>query len=120
MASLYFVSDRSGWWNLYRWRGGSVESLYPRAAEFGRPQWVFGMSTYAVESANRLICTYCERGTWQLAAIDTRTNQLTDIETCGWRIANRPHDPGRYHVLVILGEVGRMFRCATCSSCWFT
>ena len=22
--------------------------------------------------------------------------------------------------LVILGEVGRMFRCATCSSCWFT
>ena len=25
--------------------------------------------------------TYCERGTWQLAAIDTRTNQLTDIET---------------------------------------
>ena len=80
-GSLYFVSDRSGWWNLYRWRGGSVESLHPRAAEFGRPQWVFGMSTYAVESANRLICTYCERGTWQLAAIDTRTNQLTDIET---------------------------------------
>ena len=67
--------------NLYRWRGGDVESLCPREAEFGRPQWVFGMSTYAVESENRLICTYCERGTWHLAAIDTRTNQLTDIET---------------------------------------
>ena len=80
-GSLYFVSDRSGWWNLYRWRGGHVESLCPREAEFGRPQWVFGMSTYAVESENRLICTYCERGTWHLAAIDTRTNQLTDIET---------------------------------------
>ena len=80
-GSLYFVSDRSGWWNLYHWRGGHVESLCPREAEFGRPQWVFGMSTYAVESENRLICTYCERGTWHLAAIDTRTNQLTDIET---------------------------------------
>ena len=80
-GSLYFVSDRSGWWNLYRWRGGHVESLCPREAEFGRPQWAFGMSTYAVESENRLICTYCERGTWHLAAIDTRTNQLTDIET---------------------------------------
>ena len=80
-GSLYFVSDRSGWWNLYRWRGGHVESLCPREAEFGRPQWVFGMSTYAVESENRLICTYCERGTWHLATIDTRTNQLTDIET---------------------------------------
>ena len=32
-------------------------------------------------TSNRLICTYCERGTWHLAAIDTRTNQLTDIET---------------------------------------
>ena len=21
------------------------------------------------------------------------------ITACGWRIANRPHDPGRYHVL---------------------
>ena len=80
-GSLYFVSDRSGWWNLYRWRGGSVESLCSREAEFGRPQWVFGLSTYAVESENRLICTHCEWGTWHLAAIDTRTNQLIDIET---------------------------------------
>ena len=63
---LYFVSDRSGWWNLYRLAiggpegapgapgdgqgaqgpPGEPEALAPRAAEFGQPQWVFGAATY--------------------------------------------------------------------------
>jgi len=53
---LHFVSDRTGWWNLYRRREGRIEPLCPMAAEFGRPQWVFGMSTYAFTSASRIIC----------------------------------------------------------------
>jgi hypothetical protein len=44
---LHFISDRSGWWNLYRWRDGQIEALCPMEAEFGRPQWALGMSTYA-------------------------------------------------------------------------
>ena len=38
---LHFVSDRTGWWNLYRLKEGRVEALCPREAEFGLPQWVF-------------------------------------------------------------------------------
>ena len=50
-GDLYFVSDRvSGWWNLYRERDGAIEPLVEMDAEFGRPQWQFGMSTYAFES----------------------------------------------------------------------
>src|SRR3954453_20943102 len=41
---LYFVSDRTGWWNLYRLANDGVEALHPIAAEFAMPQWVFGMS----------------------------------------------------------------------------
>ena len=41
-GELYFVSDRSGWWNLYRWRSGRIEPLVEMEAEFGLPQWVFG------------------------------------------------------------------------------
>ena len=93
---LYFVSDRTGWWNLYRWlpstppnspelrgetKGGGVEPLCEMEAEFGLPQWVFGMSTYAVESANRIICTYTQEGMWYLASLDTQTKQLEVIET---------------------------------------
>ncbi len=80
-GSLYFVSDRSGWWNLYRWRGGKVEHLVARDAEFGLPQWVFGMSTYGFESADRIVCAYCTQGVWRLATVDTRTLALEDIDS---------------------------------------
>ena len=43
---LYFVSDRTGWWNLYRWHNGQVEAVYPKEAEFAFPQWIFGSSAF--------------------------------------------------------------------------
>src|SRR5688500_8122300 len=44
---LYFVSDRDGWWKLYRSNRARSEfepvlNNPPAEAEFGRPQWVFG------------------------------------------------------------------------------
>lgn len=99
---LYFVSDRSGWWNFYRWqpnlgKGGvwEVESLCAMEAEFGLPQWVFGMSTYAFESANRIICTYTHEGIWYLATLDTQTKQLDAIETPYTDISSVHAAPGR-------------------------
>ena len=77
---LYFVSDRTGWWNLYRWRSERVEPVVEMEAEFGVPQWVFGLSTYAFASAGRIICAYTGRGTWHLASLDTATKELTPIE----------------------------------------
>ncbi|HXU35557.1 MAG TPA: prolyl oligopeptidase family serine peptidase [Blastocatellia bacterium] len=76
---LYFVSDRSGWWNLYRIGEKGVEPLFEQPAEFGAPQWVFRMSTYAFESEDRIICAYCEDGVWQLASIDTEIRRLDSI-----------------------------------------
>lgn len=77
---LYFVSDRSNWWNLYRYTG-KIEPLYPITAEFGLPLWVFGMSTYGFSSAEKIICTYSKNGNWHLASLDTKTLQLQDIDT---------------------------------------
>lgn len=79
--SLYFVSDRTGWWNLSRWREGQVEPLCLMNAEFGRPQWVFGMSTYAVVFPQLIICAYAAHGTWHLATLDTKARKLEEIET---------------------------------------
>ncbi|MGH9907356.1 MAG: prolyl oligopeptidase family serine peptidase, partial [Pyrinomonadaceae bacterium] len=79
---LYFVSDRNGWWNLYRLGSdGAVEILCEKEAEFGMPQWGFGMSTYAFESAKRIICAYGQRGMSKLATIDTTTLKLEEIDT---------------------------------------
>ena len=78
---LYFVSDRTDWWNLYRWRDGAIEPLHPIAAEFATPQWVFGMSTYAFAGDGRIVCTYTQQGLWHLATIDTTTKEFRPIET---------------------------------------
>jgi dipeptidyl aminopeptidase/acylaminoacyl peptidase len=77
---LYFISDRTDWWNLYRWRAGRVEPLHPMDAEFGRPHWVFGMSSYDFESAQRIICAYTQRGDWKLGSLDTTTGRLEPID----------------------------------------
>ncbi len=92
---LYFVSDRTGWWNLYRWRDGRIEPLCEMAAEFGTPQWVFGMSSYAFEAADCIICTYTQRGTWHLARLDTETGKLELIETPYTEIGGLRAAPGR-------------------------
>ena len=73
-GTLYFVSDRAQdgvagrWWNLFRVAGdplapsSATQSVWPLAAEFGRPQWNFRMSTYAFDAQRRLICSYIETG----------------------------------------------------------
>jgi dipeptidyl aminopeptidase/acylaminoacyl peptidase len=67
---LHFVSDRTGWWNLYRCDGDEVVPLYPSEADFGLPQWAFGLSTYAFASDDRIICSYLSDGVARLAALD--------------------------------------------------
>jgi dipeptidyl aminopeptidase/acylaminoacyl peptidase len=80
-GTLYFVSERTGWWNLYRLRDGEVEPLHPTEAEFGRPQWVFGTTTYGFEDARLIICAYAEAGVWKLASLDTETLDFAPIDT---------------------------------------
>jgi dipeptidyl aminopeptidase/acylaminoacyl peptidase len=82
-AALFFVSDRTGWWNLYRYDlfTGATRAIAPMSAEFGEPQWVFGMSTYAFAGPDRLVCTYTENGLGRLAVIDLTGGALTPIET---------------------------------------
>ena len=80
-GELYFVSDRTGWWNLYRLHNNEIDPLCPMAAEFGLPQWGFGSHTYVFESLNRIICAYTQDGRWNLAALDPDNKQLEQIET---------------------------------------
>lgn len=81
-GALYFVSDRTGWWNLYRRRKREIEAMTAmEGAEFGQPQWVFGLSTYAFQSARRIVCTYHEEDAWRLATIDTVTLNMTPVDS---------------------------------------
>jgi dipeptidyl aminopeptidase/acylaminoacyl peptidase len=79
-GTLYFISDRTGWWNLYRWRDGKVDAVCPMDAEFGEPQWVFGTSLYAFANETRFLCSYSTAGKRQLADLDASTGTLDPIE----------------------------------------
>ena len=79
-GQLYFVSDRTGWWNLYCWQAGRVEALLPMQAEFGSPQWGFGMAFYGFESSNRLLCIYIKQGEAFLGRLDTKTGSFEPVD----------------------------------------
>ena len=68
-GELHFVSDRTGYWNLYRF-DGTASPLHDRKAEFGLPQWVFCMSTYGFADDGRILATFCEHGRWSLGLLD--------------------------------------------------
>lgn len=80
-GTLYFVSDASGFWNLHAWRGGSVVPVCPMEAEFGLPQWVFEMSTYAPLDDGRLLATWTRGGRFELGIVDPRTASVEHVPT---------------------------------------
>lgn len=53
-GELCYVSDRSGWWNLY----ADGKPLAPMAAEFAGPAWVFGESSYVFLADGTLVATW--------------------------------------------------------------
>ncbi|MBI3403656.1 MAG: S9 family peptidase [Acidobacteria bacterium] len=80
-GTLHFVSDRTGWWNLYRLRDDQVELVHAMAADVGRPQWQLGMSTWAFADAGRVVVSYQQRGRWRLATLDVQTGTFTPVPT---------------------------------------
>ncbi|KAA3646199.1 MAG: S9 family peptidase [Chloroflexi bacterium] len=79
-GTLYFISDRNGWGNFYRWVDGAVEAVLEIEAEFGYPQWVFGLSNYGFESSTSIFCTYTQNGFWGLGRINTKNGEFTKVE----------------------------------------
>jgi dipeptidyl aminopeptidase/acylaminoacyl peptidase len=81
--AIIFVSDRTGWWNLYAFEiaSAATQPLCPMAAEFGAPQWNLGVSTYAFADAGRIVCTYTQAGLGRLATLDPASGALRAIET---------------------------------------
>ncbi len=78
---LHFVSDRTDWWNLYRWQDDCIDQLTNLEAEFASPHWVFGLRAYDFTAAGEIVCAYTRDARWQLARLDTHTRRLTPVET---------------------------------------
>ena len=94
---LHFVSDKTGWWNLYRWHENRIEALCPVEADFGVPLWRLGMETYKFLSNGRIGCGYIENGMPRLGLI--HEGRLEPVETPLRRIG-APHVYGQKVVLI--------------------
>ncbi len=78
-GTLYFISDRTGWWNLYCERSGDIVPVFPIDAEIGVPQWLFGYCRYAFLSNGRIACVVDKNGVEYLAIVDTRSKQMNRL-----------------------------------------
>ncbi|MBV9094052.1 MAG: S9 family peptidase [Streptosporangiaceae bacterium] len=78
--SLYVVSDRSGWWNLYlAVPGAKPRPLCPREEEFAGPLWQLGLRPYAVLGDGRIAVTHGV-GELRLGVLDPDAGQLADLD----------------------------------------
>jgi dipeptidyl aminopeptidase/acylaminoacyl peptidase len=85
---LHFVSDRDGWWNLYRAREvgaelsgeeGALVQLTEQQADFAHPQWLFGGATYAFLGGGAIACVRCLRAEERLFLLQPGGWEPTDL-----------------------------------------
>jgi dipeptidyl aminopeptidase/acylaminoacyl peptidase len=135
-GSLWFVSDRTGWWNLYRWtpkRGVEPQVLID--AEIGLPQWVFGQSRYAFLEDGRAVFAYQRDGRDHLAVreidgsvvdLDVPYTSIAGVEATGRDVvfigASATAEPAVVRLDVATGETGilRPPRDLDLDAAWFS
>ncbi|PZS23736.1 MAG: peptidase [Pseudonocardiales bacterium] len=79
---LHFVSDRTGWWDLYACPpdGAIVSLVHLESADLGTAQWEFGYSTYAFLDHDRIAVLAHWGGATQLNIWDPRRPEVRVVE----------------------------------------
>ena len=86
-ASLYAISDASGWWNLYEVAaaaGAAPRALHPLAEEFAGPAWQLGGRPFERLGDGRLAVVH-GLGEWRLGLLDPVSGELADVDLPGYR-----------------------------------
>jgi dipeptidyl aminopeptidase/acylaminoacyl peptidase len=76
---LHYISDCSGWWNIFCLKDNREINLTPIKAEFTQPQWQLGINFYDFISKDEIVCTYNQNGIWQLGLLSTSDKQIKQI-----------------------------------------
>ena len=93
---LHYVSDRSGYWNIYRCTEGSARALAKDAADYGYAQWAFGMSSYGFLSAREVVAVRIAGGRSKAVVIDTGSGACSFLMTGCSHIEHLDAAEGRY------------------------
>ena len=115
---LHFVSDRDGWWNLYRLDGEETVQLSAEEADLAHPQWLFGGATYGFLDDGSIACVRCERGEERLALLEPGAERTRDLglpytnfgfpslSTAGSRVAFAAATPADEAAVVVYDVAG--------------
>ncbi|MEJ8280949.1 prolyl oligopeptidase family serine peptidase [Pseudonocardia spirodelae] len=102
-GSLTFLSDRTGWWNLYRWMPGhDIETLVRLDAEIGVPGWALGGSRYAVLDDGRVVFARSSQG-FDALAVRELDGRIIELDTPFTAIGSVRAD-GPYAVVCVAGS----------------
>ncbi|CAN5249147.1 S9 family peptidase [soil metagenome] len=77
---LHFVSDRTGWSNLYVERDGGVHALTNEEAELGYPQWVFDLTRYTFLADGRIACIFTRAAIDGIELLDPASGKLERVD----------------------------------------
>lgn len=102
-GALHFVSDRTGWWNLYRLDGGEAVALAPMDAEFGGPQWGLDAATYTFISGGRIASVVTERGMDRLCIVTPGQGVTATLDLPLNSIGHIAGDGGNFVALLAAG-----------------
>lgn len=104
-GELYYVSDKTNWWNLYRVAnnqmsnsatGACAEPICEMKAEFGMPLWQFGMTRYGFINENLILTSYSQSGMEKLAVLDVKSGKLNNVDRPHGGYASLRTDNGEY------------------------
>lgn len=79
-GTLYFISDRSNWWNLFRYRDNRTEPVFSMEAELGNPLWTLGQSNYVLTGDGRAIVRYGVAARDRLGVVNLQSGQLIPLD----------------------------------------
>ncbi len=106
-GTLHYVSEESGWWNLYRVVAGEQQALHPDDAEYGRPQWVFASRTYGFAGNGEIVCAVNRCGAWSLNLLNLDSGTLTLLNVPAGEMGRGDLAVSGDTAVVIAGDAGR-------------
>ena len=106
-GALTWISDESGFWNLYDDRDGAPRPILPRRAEFAGPLWSLGQANYALMDDGRIVAAARESGGETLLLIDPIAGAARPIDLPFLAVTSIQRlDEGRIAALAYSGDEG--------------
>jgi len=80
--ALYFICDKSGWWNLWQVDlKGKLTHLIEEATEWGFPLWQLGMRALSVLPDGRVLSVHGAVDARKIVRVDPQTRAMQDLNS---------------------------------------